>query len=273
MPHCSTLQQAFAQQPLSVFSVARLTVEPGIPYRQPNLHAALIFTLDGRGIIEALDWHAALDPTVIAHCCAGGESVICAEGATPYTCVIITYVSGHTASNLLPPVFDRCWLYAAADPADVNARAASLEELGHNPDLESRLNQIIGATSFVKGLFEEDAHTNRAPEGLRRARAYIEEHYAEPLTLEQLGAIAGLAPKRFSERFNQAFGTRPLAYLIGTRMEHATELLATDLLIKEIAHMVGYDDQFYFSRIYKKYRGVSPETARKALHGQSQHGV
>lgn len=265
-PHLSTLQQAFAQQPLSVFSVTRLVVEPNKPHRQPNMHAAFIFTLNGHGTLEAADWTGQLSPSAVLHLCAGGESLITTNDPDGCTCIAITYVSGHPKTSLLPPVFDLCWSYELTEPADTTARASSLEELGRSPDLESRLNQIIGATAFLKGLFENEMAASTAPEGLRRAKAYIETHYAEPITLEQLGTIAGLSPKRFSERFNLAFGTRPLAYLIGTRMDHATELLATDLLIKDIAHMVGYEDQFYFSRIYKKYRGISPEAARKELH-------
>ena len=269
-PCLSTLQQAFAQQPLSVFSVTRVAVEPGSPHRQPNMHPAFIFTLNGRGTVEVGAWRQPLVTSSVVHLCAGDESLIAADEPDGCVCIVITYVSGHPEASLLPPVFDLCWSYELAEPADTVARASSLEELGRNPDLESRLNQIIGATAFLKGLFKNETTISTAPEGLRRAKAYIEEHYAEPITLEQLGAIAGLSPKRFSERFNLAFGKRPLAYLIGTRMDHATELLATPLLIKDIAPMVGYEDQFYFSRIYKKYCGISPETARKQLHDSQE---
>lgn len=273
-PHILTLQQAFTQQPLSVFSVARVEIEPGDTYRQSALHPLFVFTLTGAATATAADWYERLDPSVCAHICAGNEMSLTAtqENAkeAPYCAVIITYVAGRTSSSLLPPVFDLCWLYRPRDCANTLQRVSGLEELGHDPSLEGRLNQIIGATAFIKGLFEHEEPAEALPDGMRRARDHIIEHYAEPLTLSELGAIAGLSPKRFSERFSQLFGKRPLAYLIETRMEHATELLSTDLLVKDIARMVGYEDPFYFSRIYKKYCGISPEAARKALRLSSE---
>lgn len=273
-PHTITLQQAFAQQPFSVFSVARVEIGPGESYRQSALHPLFIFTLMGAATVATPNWHEHLDSSTCAHVCAGNELTLNATSEngeeTPYCAVIITYVAGHVSSSLLPPVFELCWLYRPRDCANTLLRVSALEELGHDPSLEGRLNQIIGATAFIKGLFEYEEPTDTLPDGMRRARAHIAQHYAEPLTLAELGAIAGLSPKRFSERFNQLFGKRPLAYLIETRMEHATELLSTDLLVKDIARMVGYEDPFYFSRIYKKYCGISPEAARKALHSPAE---
>ena len=179
----------------------------------------------------------------------------------------ISYVAGRRSTAGRPSVFDSTWAVRLDGYDDVAERADHLEKLGANPDLESRLNQIIGATAFIKGLFDTPG-SQHAPEGLRRVKAYMDSHYADQLTLEQLGSIAGLSPKRFSERFAQAFGCRPLAYLISARVEHATELLATDMLVKDIARTVGYDDQFYFSRIYKKYCGRSPEAARRELRAK-----
>lgn len=264
VPTASELRRTYAEEPFSVFAVTRSCLQPAQSQTSPGLHPTFFFALHGQAMVEAAGIELPAVPGTIAHG-AGSTLQLTAQGDEPFECVAISYVAGRHSVAGKPCAFDSAWTFGAPNYQELAERADRLEQLGESPDLESRLNQIIGATSFIKGIFDE-AGVQDAPEGLRRAKAYMDAHYAQQLTLDELGSIAGLSPKRFSERFIQAFGTRPLAYLIGTRVERATELLATDMLIKDIARTVGYEDQFYFSRIYKKYTGRSPEAARKELH-------
>lgn len=265
-PCIEILRAAFSEEALSVFAISRQTLAPNQKLARSGLRSCLYFFESGEAIID--DGATALEAGAdqIAHTRMGGNSVFTARDCE-CSFIAISYVWGQVTRPEALLAFDATWVYSPSDGSALVKRAADLEQLGESPDLESRLNQIIGATSFIKGLFCNSDGVD-APEGLRRARAYIETHYAEPLTLDRLGSIAGLSPKRFSERFNQAFGMRPLAYLISCRMKHANELLATDMLIKDIAKTVGYEDQFYFSRIYKKYCGQSPEAARRLASEQ-----
>lgn len=264
-PTAAELRRTYAEEPFSVFSVTRLALPAGSAQAVPSVHPAFFFTLGGNARIEAAGSELAGERGTVVHTCDAEIGLHVGDG--PFECVAISYVAGRRSTAGRPSVFDSTWAVRLDGYDDVAERADHLEKLGANPDLESRLNQIIGATAFIKGLFDTPG-SQHAPEGLRRVKAYMDSHYADQLTLEQLGSIAGLSPKRFSERFAQAFGCRPLAYLISARVEHATELLATDMLVKDIARTVGYDDQFYFSRIYKKYCGRSPEAARRELRAK-----
>ncbi|WNS44625.1 helix-turn-helix domain-containing protein [Paenibacillus sp. MMS20-IR301] len=90
-------------------------------------------------------------------------------------------------------------------------------------------------------------------------RDYIAEHYHEPLSLDQLAGMAGLRPKYFGELFKKTFGQSLMDYLTGLRMGRAKQYLQeSDYLLREIAHKVGYSDEFYFSRKFKKETGVAP---------------
>ncbi len=264
-PTPEELEKAYAEEPFSVFSVTRISLGPLSATAFPAMHPTFLFTLTGHAHVEVAGFEAVAERGVVVH--AAGPQIGFATDDAAFECIAVAYVAGRRSTAGRPSAFDSAWTFRPSGSADIAEQADQLERLGISPDLESRLNQIIGATSFIKGMFAASGAQN-TPEGLRRAKAYMDSHYAEPLTLERLGSIAGLSPKRFSERFTQAFGNRPLAYLIETRVRHATELLATDMLIKDIARTVGYDDQFYFSRIYKKYRGKSPEAARRELQAR-----
>ncbi len=95
---------------------------------------------------------------------------------------------------------------------------------------------------------------------------YLEEHYAEKISLDQIAENMYLSPFYISKIFKSEIGESPIHYLIRVRMEKAKELLekGSDLSITEIAEQVGYDDVYHFSKLFKKAYGMSPSKVRKA---------
>ncbi|MFD2703502.1 helix-turn-helix domain-containing protein [Paenibacillus shunpengii] len=99
---------------------------------------------------------------------------------------------------------------------------------------------------------------------LQKTKEYIDQHYDENLTLERLGRMAGLSLKYYSELFKKQYGVSVTEYIATTRMEHAKQLMMdSELKLRDIAHLVGYPDEFYFSRKFKKMMGVSPSEYKK----------
>lgn len=89
------------------------------------------------------------------------------------------------------------------------------------------------------------------------------QHLDQPIKVSTLSAMAGLSQSSFFVLFKAATGRTPLDFFIRARMRRAGELLEeTTLQIKEIAARLGYDDQFYFSRLFKSVHGVSPREYR-----------
>lgn len=92
---------------------------------------------------------------------------------------------------------------------------------------------------------------------------YMLTNLNKPLTIATVSAMAGLSPSRFFQVFKNSTGYTPLNWFTRARMQWAGKLLAdSDLLIKEIAGRVGYDDQYYFSRCFKSVHGMSPSEYR-----------
>ena len=97
----------------------------------------------------------------------------------------------------------------------------------------------------------------------------ITREYQAPHTLEELARQAGLSVPHYTALFRKQTGTSPLRYLTRVRLRHAGNLLErTALPIAEIAEAVGYEDAFYFSRIFHKNTGHSPSTYRKLNSAQ-----
>lgn len=89
--------------------------------------------------------------------------------------------------------------------------------------------------------------------------SYIHEHYAQSLSLADLANKAGLTPRYYTELFKKNVGKSPIEYLTGYRMDQAKKLLwDSKKRLREVAQLVGYEDEFYFSRRFKQQVGVSP---------------
>jgi AraC-like DNA-binding protein len=104
---------------------------------------------------------------------------------------------------------------------------------------------------------------------LRRARDHADRHYAEPLDLEQLAAVAGLSKYHFHRLFAATYGRTPAAYLSERRIERAQDLLrATNLTVTEVCHAVGFSSLGSFSSSFRRIVGESPrEFQHRYAHG------
>jgi AraC-like DNA-binding protein len=93
---------------------------------------------------------------------------------------------------------------------------------------------------------------------VRRAQEYLEAHYTENISLEQLANLGRLSPFHFVRVFRQATGLPPHAYLTQVRIERAKILLAHGWPIAQVAVETGFVDQSHFTRRFKGIVGVTP---------------
>ncbi|WDZ86724.1 helix-turn-helix transcriptional regulator [Micromonospora cathayae] len=94
---------------------------------------------------------------------------------------------------------------------------------------------------------------------LRRARDHADRHYAEPLDLAALAAVASLSKYHFHRLFTATYGMSPAAYVSRRRVERAQDLLrATNLTVTEVCHAVGFASLGSFSSRFRQIVGTSP---------------
>jgi AraC-like DNA-binding protein len=94
---------------------------------------------------------------------------------------------------------------------------------------------------------------------LRRARDHADRHYAEPLDLASLAAVAGMSKYHFQRVFTATYGLSPAAHLSRRRVERAQDLLrATNLTVTEVCHAVGFASLGSFSSRFRDLVGETP---------------
>ncbi len=106
---------------------------------------------------------------------------------------------------------------------------------------------------------EPDKSVSRVYESLR----YIHANYMRPLSNSMLAGIEYLSVSQYTELFKKCTGLTPHSYIIELRIRSACDLLVrSNLTIYRIAASVGYDDPHYFSRLFRRVCGISPERYR-----------
>lgn len=97
-------------------------------------------------------------------------------------------------------------------------------------------------------------------------RLFIEEHYSEPVSVQDAAAHFGYADAYFCRIFKQHFGISFVTYLTNFRIRKAKELLGhKEANVREIARAVGYEDSNYFAKVFRRTTGESPSEYRAGL--------
>ena len=98
----------------------------------------------------------------------------------------------------------------------------------------------------------------------RKAVAYIEEHLAEPISLEALARLVGLSACYFCRAFRQSIGMPPQRYHLSQRIERAKTLLAKRAAsVTEVGLTVGYNDTSAFCTAFRRVTGLTPSAYRR----------
>jgi len=127
-------------------------------------------------------------------------------------------------------------------------------------DLASRL--AVAVNRFTDFVFPLTRKKNA--DMILKAERFIKEHYREDITLEDVAREVNLSPSYFSSVFKNGTGSGFSVFLNAVRISKSKELLkACDIAISEVSGLVGFIDQSYFCKIFKKMVGVPPGVFRK----------
>jgi AraC-like DNA-binding protein len=153
----------------------------------------------------------------------------------------------YVKARMRPPATDAKGLCRMI--AEYRVRSFSLlESLCACADIDSRTTDLFTHVTRLHPVLE-----------------YIQENLAERHTRGSLADRLYLSPSRLDSLFHETLGIGPVAYVIQQRIRHAaTQLVRTNHTIQQIARTVGYDNPFYFSRLFKQHTGLTPTAYRKA---------
>lgn len=101
---------------------------------------------------------------------------------------------------------------------------------------------------------------------IEAARLYFNENYNETINIDEYASQNGMSISWFIRCFKSQTGYTPLQYILNLKLNNAQTLLeSTNYTINEISNLVGYDNQLYFSRLFRKQKGMSPQQYRKSI--------
>ena len=145
--------------------------------------------------------------------------------------------------------------------------------MASEPPLRDRLELRHALHRWLSGYLtqtqrQNEANTERTHErssaasgtlfGIGPVLDYMSEHYARELGVSELAALAGMSVNHFIRTFKSKTGRTPTQHLLHLRMWKARQLLFSTDKIKTVARSVGYRDEHYFSRAFKKAEGIAP---------------
>lgn len=130
------------------------------------------------------------------------------------------------------------------------------------------LFHFLGSMKFL-GEYRENARaSDKAQQIVEVAIHYMRENMERKVTLQEMATHTGLSPSRFSLLFQQQTGYPPLKYLNQLKIQKACHYLDfTDMKVNQISPTLGFDDAFYFTRLFTKMMGVSPTEYRAKKKG------
>jgi AraC-like DNA-binding protein len=97
----------------------------------------------------------------------------------------------------------------------------------------------------------------------REVKELIEDNYLELVQMDDIAARSGLSSAYISRLFRRYHHMTPYSFLIQKKMEHALDLLRQrNMSVQQAAAMTGFADPFHFSRVFKKFKGISPSEVR-----------
>jgi len=137
--------------------------------------------------------------------------------------------------------------------------------LREHPDYaHSNQLAILLLAEWQRAASSVSRHTAAVPFLLRRALEFIEDHFHRPISVEDLGKFSDVSPATLNRHFRHYLHTTPSQWVDQRKLKHATmQLSTTSLPIGVIAGQIGFDDQLYFSKWFKKKTGLNPSAFRQ----------
>lgn len=120
---------------------------------------------------------------------------------------------------------------------------------------------VLALLTIVAGIRpgSERGKGKLAPRQLRKVMNHLEDHFARNVPLNELAALTGLSPSHFAEAFRNSTGLPPHRWQMSKRVEKAKALLGEKgLTPAETATAAGFSDQAHFTRVFKRFEGITP---------------
>lgn len=229
----------------------------------------LIYCREGRGQAQIGKKKYTLGPDAFVIIPAGSAHSYAADESDSWT-IYWTHFKGPMAKEITDAMIRRHGGHAGHVTFQQKRIAlfedmyASLER-GYGSDNLCYANMCLW--HFLSSFLYDDqfslSEKNRRKDAVELSISYMQEQLAEALTLGGLAQAVNLSASHYSHIFRKRTGFSPMEYFNHLKIQKACQyLIFTDMRIKEIAYKLGMTDPYYFSRMFNKLMGVSPNHYR-----------
>ncbi len=141
--------------------------------------------------------------------------------------------------------------------------AAKSSDYMRDMKINTYLSDLL-VSIMAESWHPEDKSNTLKRTGVSEIRDYLNEHYAERISVEDLAGRFLISSSYLAHSFKEQYGVSLTAYLMSVRITHAKQMLRfTNKSIEEIGYAVGIGAPAYFSRVFKQVEGVTPSTYRE----------
>jgi len=215
-------------------------------------------------------------------CREGKQTQIAAEGSwclyrpgiihayrnLPCTGLSIAWIhfSGKTADNIFNKFdfFSRAHLGFFLNSQTAQSILGKIIALQKNQSLAGEITRNCLLAELLAEICTAYCDQKTNIDFITRSVDFIHENYKNKISLAEIAETTGVSKFHFTRVFRYATGYPPMIFLNRVRLQKARELLEqSDIKIKEIANLSGFQDELYFTRFFKKHTGKSPTAWRK----------
>ena len=270
MPMAVVYKQSFKQNEidnveLSIFNCGRQYCEPGYTWG-PGIrdHYLIHLVTAGRGIYETGGAQFTLEAGDLFLARPNQLILYSADKEAPREYHWVGF-NGACATKLVQQL-----PFTEASPIHhCRSMSAALEALtniylSRGPDPASEALMVGHLYLFIAGLMKEASEleprsANSSSQYVLNAIKYIQFNFSHDISIDDIAKSVGVSRSHLYRVFMSNVGQSPIDYLTSYRISEACYLLRnSQLSIAEIAVSVGFFDQFYFSRVFKKAKGMPP---------------
>ena len=249
------------------------------PNRRENFVLHII--TEGRGVLETAgrSYHLKENEAFILF--PDTEAYYKADSASPWTYIWVGFDGVKAYDTMINAGFSAVSPVQSFSGELVKGLENKIDKMlrASNLSLSNELRRNSLLMDFMADLVENNEQKSGSadtehPQNIyvKHATDYITRHLGERIRIKELADYIGVNRSYLATSFKNALGISPQEFLVGLRMDRASSLLrSTAAPISVIAEQVGYDDPMAFSRIFKKYTGMSPKHFRDSDMSISRH--
>lgn len=254
---------------LSVYNTGYQRCEPGYSWGPATRdHYLLHFVTEGKGVLKT--------PGGLCEVPAGGlffirPGELCrytADQESPWEYYWVGF-NGTEAHRMMgmTPFVEGVQLIFPENPDRIRRCLKRIYDArGNSPAAEARM--LGGLYLFLGALMEEPGsgqlRQTTARQYVDQAAKFISHNFSRDITIEDIADFVGISPSHLYRVFSQELGMPPTRFLTSYRISEACALLrSSGMTVGEVAASAGFKDPLYFSRVFKKFKGISPTAYEK----------